>query len=88
MADMLLHQTIPTRSSNMNLFRKLIDFLEGNAGSLRFDVVSNRLHDDLRYKTIADSKQEMREDLRCLRHDINKTIKASVNGKESRTEQN
>lgn len=72
----------------MNLFRKLIDFLEGNDGSLRFDVVSSRLHDDLHYMTIADSKEEMRNDFRRLRRDFDKTVKASAYGKESRTEQN
>lgn len=67
----------------MNLLRKLIDFLEGNSESLRFDVVNNRLHRDLRYITIADSKREMRNDFIRIRCDFDTTIKSSKYGKES-----
>lgn len=86
MEDMLINQITPARNS-MNLFRKLIDFLEGNAGSLRFGVARSRLHDDLHYMTIADSKKELRNDFRRLRRDFYKTVNASGYGEKSRTEQ-
>lgn len=70
----------------MNIFRRLIDFIEGNAESLRFDVVSERLRNsELRYITVADSKREMREDFRRLRRDFDSSLRAYENGKESRT---
>jgi len=67
----------------MNPFRKFIDFLEGNVGSLRFDVACNHIDNNLCYLTMADSKREMRNDFKRLRHDFDKSINASKYGKES-----
>lgn len=83
MSDTFIYQTTPARNS-MNLFQKLIDFLEGNPGSLRFDVVSNRLHgDDLHYITIAESKRRMSQDFKHIRYDFNQSTKSAAYGKES-----
>lgn len=80
---MLSQQIVPIK---MNLFRKLIDFLEGNDNSLRFDIINNRVSDGLRYITIADSKREMRNDFRNLNNDFNVTMNHIYEyGKEGRT---
>lgn len=88
MINVLINYTTPangdkSKRNNMNLFRNLIDFLEGNFESLRFDVVSNRVNNDLRYLTVADSKREMRNDFIRVRRDFDRTIKSSKYGKES-----
>lgn len=74
----------------MNFFRAFLGFLEDDPKSMRLGAVSERLREelgDLRYKTIADSKREMRGDLMRLRGDFHKAIReASDNGKKSRTE--
>lgn len=75
----------------MNIFRTFLDFLADDPDSLRLDAVSKRVREqmgDLSYKTIADSKREMRGDMMRLRGDFHKAIKeASDNGKKSRTKQ-
>ncbi len=74
----------------MNIFCAISGFMEDAPDSMRLGRVSERLRKefgDLRYKTIADSKREMRGDVENLRGDFRKAIKeASNNGKESRTE--
>lgn len=74
----------------MNLFRAFLDFLADDRKSMRLDAVSERMRDefgDLRYKTIADGKRDMRDDMRRLHGDFRKAMnKASENGKESRAE--
>ena len=74
----------------MYIFRTLIDFISDDSESMRLDAVEMRVRDqigDVRYKTIADSKREMRGDVERLRSDFNKAIKeASENDKKSRTE--
>lgn len=76
----------------MNIFRAIFDFLADDSDSMRLDAVSKRVREqmgDLNYKTIADSKREMRGDMMRLRGDFNKAIKeASDNDKKSRTKQN
>jgi len=74
----------------VNIFSAISGFLEDDPKSMRLGRVSERLREELgelRYKTIADSKREMRGDVENLRGDFRKAIKeASKNGKESRTE--
>jgi len=75
----------------MDIFCSLMGFLRGDDNSMRIDAVSRRMLEDieLRYKTIADSKREMRGDMERLRGDFYKSVKTvSENGKKSRTEQN
>lgn len=73
----------------MNIFRTILDFLEDDPTSMRLGAASERVRKelgDLRYKTIADSKREMRGDMKRLRGDFCKAIKeASDNGKKSGT---
>lgn len=73
----------------MNFFRTILGFIEDDPRSMRLGAVSNRVREelgDLRYKTIADSKREMRSDVDRLRGDFHKAIRqASYNGKKSRT---
>ncbi|MCM1216537.1 MAG: hypothetical protein NC209_04000 [Alistipes sp.] len=73
----------------MELLRIFVGFLEGSDNSLRIDVVKERMrNDELRYKTMADSKREMRGDMQRLLTDLKTAIeKTSQNGKESRTKQ-
>lgn len=73
----------------MNIFRTILGFLEDDPKSMRLGAASERVRKelgDLRYKTIADSKREMRGDMERLRGDFHKAIReASENGKKSRT---
>lgn len=73
----------------MNIFRAFIGFLADSPDSMRLDATEKRVREqigDLQYKTIADSKREMRDDMMRLRGDFNKAIKeASNNDKKSRT---
>lgn len=73
----------------MNILRTILGFIEDDPKSMRLEAVSERVREelgDLRYKTIADSKREMRGDVERLRGDFHKAIRtASDNGKESRT---
>lgn len=75
----------------MNIFRTIFDFLTDDSDSMRLDAVSKRVREqmgDLSYKTIADSKREMRGDMERLRGDFHKAIReASDNDKKSRTKQ-
>lgn len=75
----------------MNILRAFTGFLTDGEDSMRLDAVSRRVREqmgDLSYKTIADSKREMRGDVMRLRGDFRKAIKdASDNDKESRTKQ-
>lgn len=73
----------------MSIFRAIFDFLADDSSSMRMDAVSKRVREqmgDLSYKTIADSKREMRGDMERLRGDFHKAIQeASDNGKKSGT---
>lgn len=73
----------------MNIFRTILGFIEDDPKSMRLGAVSERVREelgDLRYKTIADSKRDMRGDVVRLRGDFHKAIRiASDNGKKSRT---
>lgn len=73
----------------MNIFRTFIDFLIDSSDSMRLDATAKRVREqmgDLQYKTIADSRREMRGDIMRLRGDFHKAIKeASDNDKKSRT---
>lgn len=73
----------------MNIFRTILCFVEDDPKSMRLGAVSERVRKelgDLRYKTIADSKREMRGDMERLRGDFHKAIReASENGKKSGT---
>lgn len=75
----------------MNIFRAFIDFLTDSPDSMRLDATAKRVREqigDLQYKTIADSRREMRGDMMRLRGDFHKAIKeASVNDKKSRAKQ-
>lgn len=75
----------------MNIFRAFIGFLTDSQDSMRLDATAKRVREqigDLQYKTIADSKREMRDDMMRLRGDFHKAIKeASDNDKKSRTKQ-
>lgn len=86
---MLIIERIHIRRQQMNIFRVLIDFLSDGPDSMRLDATSKRVREqigDLHYKTIADSKREMRGDMMRLRGDFHKAIKeASENDKKSRT---
>lgn len=72
----------------MNPFVALTRFLEGKPGSLRWGSLSvSEEVGDLRYRTIADGKRDMRGDLRRLGSDWKRSVdKLSENGKKSRTE--
>ena len=75
----------------MKIFRSLIDYITDSPESMRLEAARMRVHEnlgELRYKTISDSKQEMRGDLLRLSRDFSKaTQEASIKyGKESRTE--
>lgn len=74
----------------MNILRTLMDFLSDDPQSMRLNAVEKRVREqmgDVRYKTIADSKREMRGDVERLRSDFHKAIReASNNDKKSRTE--
>lgn len=86
---MLMVERIHIRRQQMNIFRALIDFLTDSPDSMRLDATGKRVREqigDLQYKTIADSKREMRGDMMRLRGDFHKAIKeASDNDKKSRT---
>lgn len=73
----------------MNIFRAILGFVEDDPKSMRLGAVSERVREefgDLRYKTIADGKREMRGDMERLRGDFHKAIReASKNGKKSGT---
>lgn len=75
----------------MNIFRTFIGFLTDSPDSMRLGATSERVRKeigDLRYKTIADSKREMRGDMMRLRGDFRKAIRmASQNDEKSRTKQ-
>lgn len=75
----------------MNILRTFIGFLTDGEASMRLDAASKRVREqmgDLSYKTIADSKREMRGDMMRLRGDFHKAIReASDNDKKSRTKQ-
>lgn len=60
----------------MNPFSALLRFLEGKAGSLRFDSISSDSEmGELKYETVADGRRNMREDMKRLNTDWNKSIK-------------
>lgn len=86
---MLIIERIHIRRRQMNIFHTLLGFLADDSDSMRLDAVSKRVREqmgDLSYKTIADSKREMRGDMERLRGDFHKAIKeASNNDKKSRT---
>lgn len=86
---MLIIKLSHIRRRHMELLRIFVGFLEGSDNSLRIDVVKERMrNDELRYKTMADSKREMRGDMQRLLTDLKTAIeKTSQNGKESRTKQ-
>lgn len=86
---MLIIEKIHIRRQQMNIFSTFIDFLTDGQDSLRLDATAKRVREqmgELQYKTIADSRREMRGDMMRLRGDFHKAIKeASCNDKESRT---
>ena len=70
--------TINNERLKMNPFSSLIRFLEGKAGSFRFDTLSlDPDLRDLRYESVADGRRNMREDMRRLNEDWKKSIKAA-----------
>lgn len=75
---MFKEYTINNEILKMNPFSSLIRFLEGKAGSFRFDSLSlDPDLRDLRYETVADGRRNMREDMRRLNGDWKKSIKAA-----------
>lgn len=73
----------------MDILRTVYDFITDDPQSMRLNAVRKRVREELgeiRYKTVADGRREMREDVHRLRNDFRKAVKqASEHEQESRT---
>lgn len=72
-----IKMTFQVRRQQMKIFRSIMDFLAEGSNSMRLDAVKTRVRKeigDLQYKTIADSKREMRDDMMRLRGDFHTAI--------------
>ena len=73
---MLNEYRINNRRPNMNPFSALIRFIEGKAGSFRFDSLSPDFR-DIKYETVADGRRNMSEDMHRMNKYWKKSIKAA-----------